>query len=159
MTPQYFITSHVLLCGVRLESFTPVIHFSRRFFNIYVTILVARLRAKGGIRKSCRYIKSAKILKIIKYTIFFFFRLFPSGVATANCPSPFVPIFCQPHPCPLSTHQYSLVGLPRFLFPGISILSILLPIHSSSFLRTCPYHLISTASRVSLQTVPPVLSL
>ena len=40
-----------------------------------------------------------------------------------------------------------LFGLPRFLFPGNSILSILLPIYPSSFLSTCPYHL-SLASRV-----------
>ena len=40
-----------------------------------------------------------------------------------------------------------LFGLPRFLFPGNSILSILLPIYPSSFLRRCPYHL-SLASRV-----------
>ena len=40
-----------------------------------------------------------------------------------------------------------LFGLPRFLFPGNSILSILLPTYPSSFLRRCPYHL-SLASRV-----------
>ena len=40
-----------------------------------------------------------------------------------------------------------LFGLPRFLFPGNSILSIVLPIYPSSFLSTCPYHL-SIASRV-----------
>ena len=40
-----------------------------------------------------------------------------------------------------------LLDLPRFLFHGNSILSILLPIYPSSFLRTCPYHL-SLASRV-----------
>ena len=40
-----------------------------------------------------------------------------------------------------------LFGLPRFLFPGNSIFSILLPIYPSSFLSTCPYHL-SLASRV-----------
>ena len=40
-----------------------------------------------------------------------------------------------------------IFGLPRFLFPGNSIISILLSIHPSSFLRTCPYHL-SLASRV-----------
>ena len=34
-----------------------------------------------------------------------------------------------------------LFGLPRFLFPGNSILSILLPIYPSSFLRRYPYHL------------------
>ena len=32
-----------------------------------------------------------------------------------------------------------LFGLPRFLFSGNSILSILLPIYPSSFLRRCPY--------------------
>ena len=51
-----------------------------------------------------------------------------------------------------------LFGLPRFLFPGNSILSILLPIYPSSFLSTCPYHLVWTLV-FSLQTVPPVLSL
>ena len=40
-----------------------------------------------------------------------------------------------------------LFGLPRLLFPGNSILSILLPIYQWSLLRTCPYHL-SLASRV-----------
>ena len=40
-----------------------------------------------------------------------------------------------------------LFGLPRFLFPGNSILSILLPIYPSSFLRRCPYHL-NLGSRV-----------
>ena len=40
-----------------------------------------------------------------------------------------------------------LFGLYRFLFPGNSVLSILLPIYPSSFLSTCPYHL-SLASRV-----------
>ena len=39
------------------------------------------------------------------------------------------------------------LGLPRFLFPGSSIISILLPIYPSSFLRRCPYHL-NLASRV-----------
>ena len=46
-----------------------------------------------------------------------------------------------------------LIGLPRFLFPGNSILSILLPIYPSSFLRRCPYHL-SLASRVFSQNFP-----
>ena len=43
-----------------------------------------------------------------------------------------------------------LFGLPRFLFPGNSILSILLLIYPSSFLRTYP-----NTSCVSLQTFPP----
>ena len=51
-----------------------------------------------------------------------------------------------------------LFGLLRFLFPGNSILSTLLPIYPSSFLSTCPYHL-SPPLVFSLQTVPPVLSL
>ena len=34
-----------------------------------------------------------------------------------------------------------LFGLPRFLFPDYSILSILLPIYQSYFLSTCPFHL------------------
>ena len=46
-----------------------------------------------------------------------------------------------------------LFGLPRFLFPGNSILSILLPIYPSSFLLRCPYHL-SLASRVFSQNFP-----
>ena len=46
-----------------------------------------------------------------------------------------------------------LFGLSRFLFPGSSILSILLPIYPSSFLRRCPYHL-SLASRVFSQIFP-----
>ena len=48
-----------------------------------------------------------------------------------------------------------LFGLPRFLFPGNSILIILLPIllYPSSFLRRCPYH-ISLASRVFSPNFP-----
>ena len=46
-----------------------------------------------------------------------------------------------------------LFGLPRFLFPGNSILSILPPIYPSSFLRRCPYHL-SLASRVFSPNFP-----
>ena len=46
-----------------------------------------------------------------------------------------------------------LFGLPRFLFPGNSILSILLPIYPSSFLRRCPYNL-SLASRVFSPNFP-----
>ena len=46
-----------------------------------------------------------------------------------------------------------LFGLPRFLFPGNSILSILLPIYPSSFLRRFPYHL-SLASRVFSPNFP-----
>ena len=46
-----------------------------------------------------------------------------------------------------------LFGLPRFLFPGNSIFSILLPIYPSSFLSTCPYHL-SLASRVFSPNCP-----
>ena len=48
---------------------------------------------------------------------------------------------------------FFLFGLPRFLFPGNSILSILLPIYPSSFLRRCPYHL-SLASRVFFPNIP-----
>ena len=71
------------------------------------------------------------------------------SVATADFPSSFSPFICillrhfnHCHLLPL----HPVVGL-RFLFPGCSILSMLLPIHPSSFLRTCPYHL-SLASRV-----------
>ena len=39
-----------------------------------------------------------------------------------------------------------LVGLPCFLFPGNSIISVILPIYPLSFHRTCPYHT-SLASR------------
>ena len=46
-----------------------------------------------------------------------------------------------------------LFGLPRFLFPGNSILSILLPIYPSSFLCRCPYHL-SLVSRVFSPNFP-----
>ena len=42
--------------------------------------------------------------------------------------------------CRVLSHRI-LSGLPRFLFPGNSILGILLPIYPSSFLCTCPYHL------------------
>ena len=47
----------------------------------------------------------------------------------------------------LTASIYLLLRLPRFLFPGSSILSILLQIYPSSFPRTCPYHL-SFASRI-----------
>ena len=46
-----------------------------------------------------------------------------------------------------------LFGLPGFLFPGNSILGILLPIYPSPFLRRCPYHL-SLASRVFSPNFP-----
>ena len=46
-----------------------------------------------------------------------------------------------------------LVFLPRFLFPGSSIFSILLPICPSSFLRTWPNHL-SLASLVFYPNCP-----
>ena len=46
-----------------------------------------------------------------------------------------------------------LFGLPRFLFPGNSILSIHLPIYLSYFLRRCQYHL-SLASRVFSPNFP-----
>ena len=46
-----------------------------------------------------------------------------------------------------------LFGIPRFLFPCNSILSIILPIYTSSFLRRCPYHL-SLASRVFSPNFP-----
>ncbi|KAF7688101.1 hypothetical protein HF521_014107, partial [Silurus meridionalis] len=41
----------------------------------------------------------------------------------------------------LTTSINLLLGLPLFLFPGGSILSILLPIHPMSLLCTCPNHL------------------
>ena len=47
----------------------------------------------------------------------------------------------------------NVTTLMRFLFPGNSILSILLPIYPSSFLRRCPYHL-SLASRVFSPNFP-----
>ena len=47
-----------------------------------------------------------------------------------------------------------IVGLPCFLFPDHSILSILLPIYPSSFLRRCPYHLSLLASRVFSPNLP-----
>ena len=53
----------------------------------------------------------------------------------------------------LTTSINLLFDLPRFLSPGSSILSILLPIYPSSFLRTLPYHL-SLASRVFSPTRP-----
>ena len=94
----------------------------------------------------------------------FFFRIIPSMVAAADFPSPFEPIFCI-----FLCHFYHGNVLPHgihkppfrpslFLFPGSSILTTLLPIYPSSFLRTCPNHL-SLPLVFSLQTVPPVLSL
>ena len=49
-----------------------------------------------------------------------------SSVTSTSATSPFI------------TSINLLFGLPRFLFPGSSIISILLPIYPSSFLRTCP---------------------
>ena len=89
----------------------------------------------------------------IDYTFFlFFFRLFLSGVAKADFPSPVVSINCI-----LLRHFTTSInlpfGLPRFLFPGNSILSILIPIYPSSFLRRCPYHL-NLACRVFSPKLP-----
>ena len=52
-----------------------------------------------------------------------------------------------------TTSIHLLFGLPRFLFPGNSIISILLQIYPSSFLRRYPYH-ISLASRVYSPNFP-----
>ena len=46
-----------------------------------------------------------------------------------------------------TTSTNLLFVLPRFLFPGNSLLSILVPTCLSSFIRTCPHHL-RLASRV-----------
>ena len=60
------------------------------------------------------------------------------------------PLSLQHQPCPLSPHpSTSFFGLPCFFFPGNSILSILLPIYSSSFLRRCPYRLSCFLSKPS----------
>ena len=92
-----------------------------------------------------------KISKCLHH--FLLFRLFPSGVATADFPSPVVSINC------ILLHHFNLshvlfhhihkppFGLPRFLFPGNSILSIRPPIYPSYFLHRCPNQL-SLASRV-----------
>ena len=57
----------------------------------------------------------------------------------------FVPIFSSvTSPTVMSSltaYIYLVSDLPYYLFPGSSILSILLPIHPSSFVRKCPYHL------------------
>ena len=53
----------------------------------------------------------------------------------------------QPLPRPLTASINLLLGLPHFLFPGSSILSIVLQIYPTYFLLTCPNHL-SLASRV-----------
>ena len=53
----------------------------------------------------------------------------------------------------LTTSINLFLGPPRFLLPGNSILSILLPIYPSSFLRTCPNHL-SRVSRVFFPNRP-----
>ena len=73
---------------------------------------------------------------------FFFFRLLPSGVATAEFPSPFGPIFCIlvrqfQH---VLSHRINI--LPYNAYHASSFLRIILPIYSSSFLRTCPNHII-----------------
>ena len=59
----------------------------------------------------------------------------------------------------LTTSINLLLGLPRFLFPGNSILSILLPIYPSSLLCTCPKPPHFSPSCVFLQTIPPALTL
>ena len=69
----------------------------------------------------------------------FYLQLFLSSVSSSVTSTSAMSSF--------TTSVNLLFGLPCFLFPGNSILSILLPIYPSSFLRTCPYHL-SLASHV-----------
>ena len=83
-----------------------------------------------------------------------FFRLLPSMVATADFHFHVVlPSASSSVTSSTAMHSHRLhifvhpVRPSHFLFPGSSILSILLPIYPSSFLRTCPNHL-SLASRV-----------
>ena len=76
------------------------------------------------------------------------------GVATADSPSPFCSLVCvflrHFHCCHVLTYRINLLlGLPRFLFSGSCIVSILLPIYPASFLSACPNHL-SLASRYFL---------
>ena len=69
----------------------------------------------------------------------FHFQLFLSSVSSSVTSTSAMSSF--------ATSINLLFGLPRFPFPGNSILSTLLPIYPSSFLSTCSYHL-SLASRV-----------
>ena len=94
--------------------------------------------------------------------LFFFFQLFPSRVATADFPSPVVPIFCilLRH---LSLSSFTTSINLLFAFPVSS--SLATP-SSSSFsqythhLSSVHVHTTSVSPLVfSLQTVPPVLSL
>ena len=86
-------------------------------------------------------------------TYFFFFRLFPirgrhSGFSISTyLSSVSSSVTSTSAMSSFTTSIHLLFGLPRFRFPGNSILSIRLPIYPSSFLSTCPYHL-SLASRV-----------
>ena len=75
----------------------------------------------------------------------FFLQLFLSTVSSSVTSTSAMSSF--------TTSINLLFGFPRFLFPGNSILSILLPIYPSSFLRRCPYHL-SLASRVLSPNFP-----
>lgn len=72
------------------------------------------------------------------------FLLFPLGAATADYPyasNPILYVFlCHiDRPCMsfLTTSINLILGLPRILFPGSSILSILLPIYLISLVCTC----------------------
>ena len=78
---------------------------------------------------------------------FFFFWLFLSGVVTADFQFSVSSVTSTSAMSSFTTYIKLLFGLPRFLFPGNSILSILLPIYLPPFLRICPYYL-SLASHV-----------
>ena len=94
------------------------------------------------------------------HSIFFIFRLLPFGVATADSPSPFCSIlrvFLRHfHCCHVLSHRIHKPPFRSspFLFPGSSIVSVLLPIYpAASFLSTCPNHL-GLASRTSSPNGP-----
>ena len=80
-----------------------------------------------------------------KEDIFFFFWLFPLGVATADHTPPSRPIprilLCHPNhshifPSSLTASINLRFGLPLLLPPGGSMFSILLPTYPASFLST-----------------------
>ena len=76
-----------------------------------------------------------------------------SGVAPADFPSQFVPIFCillrHFNHCHVLSHRiHIMLGLPCFLFPDSSIISILLPIY--------PFIIYPSYMYVQTTTVSPV---
>lgn len=83
--------------------------------------------------------------------IFFFYRLVPLGLATADCL--------------LSSHSISNIlfcrfcGLSLVLLPGSSIFSILCPVYPLYFLCTCPLASLTLSLNHSTSAVPHFFSI